>query len=95
MKKLTLTIAIILGMAMTSFANDGLFNRANNAQNGASGYSFFSGSRLGDEGEGVFSMPGLPGHGEGTDQPAPLGSGIAVLMGLGAAYMVAKKRREE
>ena len=95
MKKLTLTIAIILGMTMSSIANDGLFNRANNAQNGASGYSFFSGSRLGDEGEGVFSMPGLPGHGEGTDQPAPLGSGIAVLMGLGAAYMVAKKRREE
>ena len=95
MKKLTLTIAIILGMTMSSIANDGLFNRANNAQNGASGYSFFSGSRLGDEGEGVFSMPGLPGHGEGTDQPAPLGSGIAVLMGLGAAYMVSKKRREE
>ena len=95
MKKLTLTIAIILGMTMSSIANDGLFNRANNAQNGASGYSFFSGSRLGDEGEGVFSKPGLPGHGEGTDQPAPLGSGIAVLMGLGAAYMVSKKRREE
>ena len=96
MKKLTLTIAIILGMTMTSIADDGLFNRANNAQNGASGYSFFNGSRLGEDREGgVFSMPGLPGHGEGTDQPAPLGSGIAVLMGLGAAYMVAKKRREE
>ena len=95
MKKLTLTIAIILGMAMTSFANDGLFNRANNANNGASGYSFFNGSRLGEENNGVFNTPGLPGHGEDTDQPAPLGSGIAVLMGLGAAYMVAKKRREE
>ena len=95
MKKLTLTIAIILGMTMTSFADDGLFNRANNANNGASGYSFFTGSRIGDEGEGVFNTPGLPGHGSDDNQPAPLGSGIAVLMGLGAAYMVAKKRREE
>ena len=26
---------------------------------------------------------------------APIGSGIIVLMGLGAAYLVGKKRREE
>ena len=40
-------------------------------------------------------MPGLPAHGENTNQPAPVGSGIAVLLGLGAAYLVGKKRREE
>jgi hypothetical protein len=36
-------------------------------------------------------------HGESTDSGAegPLGSGIAVLVGLGAAYLVGKKRREE
>ena len=29
------------------------------------------------------------------DQYLPLGSGTAILFGLGAAYLVAKKRREE
>ena len=34
-------------------------------------------------------------HGEDDDQDGPLGSGIAVLMGLGAAYLVAKKRKND
>lgn len=36
-------------------------------------------------------------HGLDGDQNAesPLGSGVAVLLGLGAAYLVGKKRREE
>ena len=38
----------------------------------------------------------LPGyHGLENDYGAPLGSGIAVLMGLGAAYLVGKRRKEE
>ena len=86
MKKLALTIAIVLGMGMSTFAQDaaieerGLFGR----------------------GEGIYRSeektlvtPGLPNHGESENQDAPLGSGIAVLMGLGAAYMAAKKRNED
>jgi hypothetical protein len=46
-----------------------------------------SGNRLG-------GGPALPGHGSEGNQPAPLGSGIAVLIGLGAAYAVAKKRED-
>ena len=98
MKKLTLTIAIILGMTMTTFADGGgLFNRGNNARNGASGYSYFSTDGIGDlrEGDDPFNAPLLPIHGETDNQDAPLGSGIVALMSLGAAYMVAKKRREE
>jgi len=36
-------------------------------------------------------------HGATGDQNAdgPIGSGIAVLLGLGGAYLVGKKRREE
>ena len=95
MKKLTLTIAIILGMTMTTFADGGgLFNRGNNAKNGASGYTYFSTNGIGDLREDP-ATPLLPMHGETSDQDAPLGSGIVALMGLGAAYMVAKKRREE
>ena len=39
--------------------------------------------------------PGLPGHGGNDNADAPLGSGIALLTALGAAYLVGKKRREE
>ena len=95
MKKLTLTIAIILGMATTTFADGGgLFNRGNNARNGASGYSYFSTDGIGDMRTDE-PTPLLPMHGLDDNQDAPLGSGIVVLMSLGAAYMVAKKRREE
>ena len=87
MKKLALTIAIILGLSMTSFADPnggGLFQR------GAEPEYF------GNRGEGDPDMPLLPNHGSDQNEGAtPLGSGIAVLAGLGAAYLVAKKRREE
>ena len=95
MKKLTLTIAIILGMTMTTFADGGMFQRGYNAKNGFSGYTYFGATEFGDRTTDPLIMPSLPAHGENTNQPAPVGSGIAVLMGLGAAYMVAKKRREE
>ena len=87
MKKLTLTIAIVLGMCMTTFAdpNGGLFQR------GASEEQTAGGPRT-NAGE-----PALPAHGQNINYDAngPLGSGIAVLLGLGAAYLVGKKRREE
>ena len=93
MKKLALTIAILLGITMTSFADGGLFNRGNNAKNGFSGYTYFNTNEMGLRDE--VNMPMLPNHGETGNQPAPVGSGIVLLAGLGAAYMVAKKRREE
>jgi len=93
MKKSIITLTIILGMTMTSFAEGGLFNRANNSKNGSSGYSLYFASKDTDP-EAVIT-PLLPNHGSDENGAAPLGSGIAVLMGLGAAYMVAKKRREE
>lgn len=87
MKKLSLTIAIILGLGMTAFAqNDnhdgGMFQRGVEPRE----------SGLYREGAGT---PMLPNHNLSGDQNAPLGSGIAVLLGLGGAYLVAKKRREE
>ena len=92
MKKLTLTIAIVLGMTLVSFAgyssqkDGGLFKRGNTPQ---SEYGLYA-HRDGD------ATPLLPQtfSYEG-DSDAPLGSGIALLLGLGGAYLVAKKRREE
>ena len=93
MKKTIITLSIILGITMTSFADGGLFNRGNNAKYGQnSGYIYFNAK---DAVREDVATPMLPPHGSEDNEPAPLGSGIAVLMGLGAAYMVAKKRREE
>ena len=89
MKKLALTIAVVLGLSLTTFANTndgGLFQRgASESTNGV----------YGDRDGALMGGPGLPGHGETGNQDAPLGSGVAVLLGLGAAYIVAKKHREE
>ena len=89
MKKLALTIAVVLGLSLTTFANTndgGLFQR------GASEPTY---GLYGDR-EGRMITPSLPSEfGLNGNQDAPLGSGIAVLLGLGAAYMVSKKRKED
>ena len=91
MKKLIATTAIVLGLAMTSFAQGGgMFHRADNAKNGGDGYALYE-----PKSDLKGGFPGIPGHNETGDVDAPLGSGIAMLLGLGAAYAVAKKRREE
>ena len=86
MKKLALIATIILGLSMTTFAdpNGGLFQRGTSDET-ASGWR----TTNADE-------PALPAHGQNTNYDAngPIGSGIAVLLGLGAAYLVGKKRKE-
>ena len=86
MKKLALTIAIVLGLGMTTLAGPnagGLFQRG--ASEKTSGMNNRDGNPL------------LPGHGETTDQDAdaPLGTGVAIMLGLGAAYLVGKRRKED
>ena len=85
MKKLILTIAIVLGLGLTSFADGGgLFQRGNTPEQ--------KGNRE-DNSAGL----ALPGHGtpSNADADAPLGTGIALLAVLGGAYLVGKKRKEE
>ena len=84
MKKLVLTIAILLGLSFTTFANPnggGVFGR---------GESTDQGNR-----EGNLFAPRLPNHGQDSNQPAPLGSGIIVLTAFGTAYALYKKRRSQ
>ena len=83
MKKLIMTIAIVLGLSMTTFADGGgLFQR------GADNTEMGRGNRDG-------GLPGMPGHGGTGNANAPLGTGIVVLTALGAAYLVGKRHREE
>ena len=85
MKKLILTIAIVLGLGMASYAEGGgLFGHGQTTAEESSNTTMLYNR------DGI----GFPGHGEPGNQPAPLGSGIAVLLGLGAAYAFAKKREE-
>lgn len=86
MKKLALTIAIVLGLSLSSFAEygGGLFQR------GVVSDEEYYGMGYRDN-----LMPVLPYHNLNENQDAPLGSGIAVLLGLGAAYLVSKKRKED
>ena len=80
MKKLALTIGIVLTMGMCASAQSML------------GYEDFT------DGENI-TTPVIPSYGSTNDAngdgTTPLGSGIAVLVGLGAAYMVSKKRKED
>ena len=84
MKKLAMTIAIVLGLSMASFAQGGLFQRGEVDE-----YTYFNRPT-----ETV--TPLLPGHFQyGNQDATPLGSGVVMLLGLGAAYLVGKKRNEE
>ena len=80
-----MTIAIVLGLSTAAFAEyggGGMFQRGETNET-TSGWMNRDGSPL------------LPNHGLSTNQNAPLGSGIALMMGLGAAYLVGKKRKED
>ena len=85
MKKLILTTAIVLTMGVGAFAQ-GLLGRGEDFADEPSG-------GLRGTTPSVMDMHDYSGdvNGDGV----PMGSGIAVLMGLGAAYVVAKKRKEE
>ena len=90
MKKLALTIAIVLTMGLGAFAQDYYYNDNGSMLRKSTNDLL----RDGDDPTTPFIpyQHGLEGDVNGE---TPLGSGIAVLMGLGAAYFVAKKRREE
>jgi hypothetical protein len=89
MKKLIATTAILLGLSMTTFAQGGLFHRGDAVENTSAEYSLTKGGSPDTE-----ASPMLPNHdATGGNQPAPVGSGLAILAGLGAAYLVGKKRK--
>lgn len=90
MKKLTLTLTLILGLAMGAFAQQqdgGLF------QYGPSS-DYYYGSEYNNylRNSLILTLPSQ--HGYTSDTPAPLGGGALLLVGFGAAYAMAKKRKE-
>lgn len=86
MKKIVLTISIILGLALTGMAQlgGGMFQRGDDMIENNNNYR-------------TENSPMLPtDHGSGNDHPAsPLGTGIAVLATFGAAYAFSKTHRRK
>ena len=82
MKKIVTTIAIVLMMGLGASAQTSLLGKENNYD-----------EKFRDGDNTPFILP--TSHGDDGDSDAPLGTGIAVLAGLGAAYLVGKRRSEE
>lgn len=88
MKKTILTVALLLGITFCSFAQGGLFKYGAVSDEdfyGAAHY-YESPLRYND------NLPVLPGHGYTDNQNAPIGSGIFLLIGLGAGYAIRKRK---
>ena len=82
MKKLALTLTILLGLSLTTFAEGGgLFKRGASEQ----------------ESHGMMNrgggFPGMPGHGGTGHADAPLGGGALLLIGFGAAYALKRSKK--
>ena len=94
MKKTILTIAIVFGLSLSTFAQwgGGLFQR------GAVSDEVFYGNYYGYQNrldDGNLIGPAIPyTHDLTDDQGAPLCGGALLLIGFGAAYAL-KKRKEE
>ena len=83
MKKLSLTLTILLGLSLTTFADGGgLFQRGTDDQEN---------SGMMNRGGG---FPGMPDHGGAGNADAPLGGGALLLIGFGAAYALKKKNEK-
>ena len=98
MKKLVLTTALILALGLTTFAQSGggALRRSKEYR------EYLNAGKMNNQAGGLRTnnntplLPNSfdnPGDFDGTD--APLGSGIAVLIGMGAAYAIGKKRKED
>lgn len=85
MKKIALTLAIILGMGIGAFAQEkGLFGMGPGRES--------SGDNRTEQGLILPTAHGNTGDANATD--TPLGSGLLLLAGLGAAYAASKRRKE-
>ena len=87
MKKLILTFAVILGISLSvnaQYLGGGLFERGD-----VTDEEFYGAGGLREA-----DYPLFPKHEQPGNQDAPLGGGILVLAGLGAAYALSKRKEE-
>ena len=91
MKKIALTIAIVLGISFSSFAQGGMFGYG---QSRVNDNAWSNPSWNNDWTRGILPLLVLPNvHGGNQDQTAPVGSGALLLIGFGAAYAMKKRKK--
>lgn len=82
MKKVLVTLSLLLTLGLGASAQSDAF------------FSYSDVDNQQRTGGVAITTPGLPGQGTNTDNPAnpaPLGSGLLLLAGLGAAYALRRK----
>jgi len=106
MKKLLFTIAIVMGVGLCAYAQNGggLFGYgevAEEDEENVVGSAWYSLNQEEDLDMGLFTnlrttynTPGLPTHGQDENQDAPLGSGVLLLIGFGSAYAMKKRKKD-
>ena len=82
MKRIVLSIALVLTLGLSVNAqSDGFFKS-----------TYQDANEEARTGTGR-ALPGVPGFGGEEDKPAPLGSGLLLLAGMGAAYALRRRRK--
>lgn len=81
MKKLALAVIFVFAMSFGAFA-----------QSGTGIFGLGAQETTGDQTTGPEIV--MPSHGQTADQSAPLGGGALLLVGFGAAYAIARRRKE-
>ena len=79
MKKVFVTLSLLLTLGLGASAQSDAFFSYSDVE---------TPNRTGTE---LGATPGLPMRGADTDQNAPVGSGLLILAGLGAAYALRRK----
>ena len=99
MKKQIMTIALVLVLGMTAFAQQaggGLFNRGEIGHSGYDRNSPYWNPFFLPEHGGIFNGDSdLDPGPDPNDPPAPLGGGALLLVGFGAAYAMSKRKKKD
>ena len=103
MKKLALTFAIVLGLSLCSFAQNGggIFGYGQTSEEEESyniaWYSFYQNEEVDNGLFGLLragNMPNVPIQDQTDNQDAPLTGGALLLIGFGAAYALKKRSKK-
>ena len=79
MKKVLVTLSLVLTLGLGASAQSDAFFSYSDVDN--------------QQRNGVTVTPGMPGLNIHGDRPAPLGSGLLLLAGMGAAYALRRKEK--
>ena len=90
MKKLALTIAMVLGLSIGVFAQGGLFQYGTVSDEEYYGTAFYGGNDHGSK-SGLFSLNMPEEDATGDVNASPIGGGALLLIGFGAAYALKKR----